>query len=570
MSEPSAAVDRFRVAKTLRDIATLLALSGAPAFKARAYRTGAAALEALSADLGQLVEEGRLEEIPGVGPRLASQIAEIWFTGRSSTLERLASELPPGSLELAGVRGLTVRRLRALYDAFGPLSLGEIMNACAEQRVRKVPGFGAKTEQQMLEAIRNHLTRAVRVLSRDGERLAETLSAYLRASPVFLEVRAAGELRRAFETIGELLLVASVSDATLALEHFARFPSLAEVADSRDRGRLATGLPVRLVTTDLEHFAAELLRHTGPDDHVAEIEARAGALVGSSETELYRRAGVCLVPPEIRDLPGVLDAPPRPLITDQDVRGFVHCHTVYSDGRHTIEEMARAAEKLGAGYITITDHSESAHYAGGLTLDRLERQWDEIARVQEQVSVRVLRGIESDILADGALDYPDHVLERFDVIIASIHSRMRMDEDEMTRRLLRTMRLPLFKIWGHPLARLVLRRPPVACRVEEILDAVAESPAAIEVNGDPHRLDLEPRWIRSARERGIRFVISTDAHSSAQLSYVEHAVRIARRGGLGPSEVLNTAEAEAFAAWVRPTGAQPPRGVDDSVLHSSG
>jgi DNA polymerase (family 10) len=223
--------------------------------------------------------------------------------------------------------------------------------------------------------------------------------------------------------------------------------------------------------------------------------------------------------------------------------------------------MARAAERLGAGYITITDHSQSAHYAGGLTLDELARQWDEIASVQQSVAVRILRGIESDILADGALDYPDSILEQFDVIIASLHGRLRMNEIEMTQRLERMARLPLFKIWGHPLGRILLRRPPVACDLERIFSALQESAAAIEVNGDPHRLDLPPDFIRRARELGIPFVLSTDAHSTRSLAYSRFSVLMARRGGLRAHEVLNTLEADEFARRVRPLGAQATRKV---------
>jgi len=225
---------------------------------------------------------------------------------------------------------------------------------------------------------------------------------------------------------------------------------------------------------------------------------------------------------------------------------------VYSDGGDSIEEMARAAEAMGALYLTITDHSQSAHYARGLSVDRLRAQWDEIARVQERVGIRLLRGTECDILEDGALDYPDAVLEELDVIIASVHARHRMDEAQMTRRIQGAMAHPAFKIWGHARGRLILSRPPFACRMEEILDGMAVARAAIEVNGDPRRLDVEPRFIRAARERGIPLVVSTDAHSVAALGNVRTGVLTARRGWARRGEVLNTLGADAFKAAVRP------------------
>jgi DNA polymerase (family 10) len=263
------------------------------------------------------------------------------------------------------------------------------------------------------------------------------------------------------------------------------------------------------------------------------------------------------IPPELREDAGEIEAAtagalPADLVTAGDLRGFVHCHTVFSDGQHTVEQMARAADALGAEYMTITDHSPAAAYAGGLTVDRLKAQWEEIARVQEKVAVRLLRGTESDILADGSLDYPDAILEQLDVVIASIHRRHRMDASQMTERLVRTMALPCFKIWGHALGRLILSRPPVECRVEEVLDAAAAGRAAVEINGDPRRLDLAPLWLRAARERSIRFVVSTDAHSMDELGNVRYGVAMARRGWVRRDEVLNTRSAGEFARAVAP------------------
>jgi len=263
------------------------------------------------------------------------------------------------------------------------------------------------------------------------------------------------------------------------------------------------------------------------------------------------------VPPELREDAGEIEAAaagrlPDDLVRLEDLRGAVHCHTVWSDGRHTVEEMARAADAMGLRYLTITDHSTSATYAKGLDADRLRRQWDEIAGVQERVRVRLLRGTESDILRDGALDFPDSVLVQLDVIVASIHNRYRMDADEMTRRLVRAMRHPVRKIWGHALGRYVLSRPPFAVHMDEVLDAVAASRAVVEVNGDPHRLDLAPIHIRAARSRGIRFVVSADAHSTGGIRNLRWGIDMARRGWLRKGDVLNTLGADEFAAAVRP------------------
>jgi DNA polymerase (family 10) len=290
-----------------------------------------------------------------------------------------------------------------------------------------------------------------------------------------------------------------------------------------------------------------------------------------SEEALYRALGLAYVPPELREDAGEIEAArdgslPEDLVRLGDVRGLVHCHTTWSDGRATLEEMARGADALGAEYMTVTDHSRTAGYAGGLDVDRLLRQRDELARVQEGVKVRLLHGTESDILEDGALDYPDAVLEQLDVVVASVHSRMRMDEREMTRRLVRCMQLPVFKIWGHALGRLLLARDPFACRVEEVLDALAGGRGAVEVNGDPRRLELEPRWLREATARRIPVVLSVDAHSVKDLGYLANAVAVARRGWVRRGEVLNTLSFEAFRRAVRPVAVArelpaPPSGV---------
>jgi DNA polymerase (family 10) len=277
----------------------------------------------------------------------------------------------------------------------------------------------------------------------------------------------------------------------------------------------------------------------------------------TTEEEIYAELGMQYVPPELRENGGEVEAAlagdlPEDLVEIGDVRGMVHCHTNYSDGKHTIEEMARGADALGMSYLTITDHSPTAFYAGGLKEEQLYRQWEEIDYVQEKVKVKLLRGTESDILANGSLDYPDRILDQLDVIIASIHSRYRMDESQMTERITTAMRQPWFKVWGHALGRLIQHRPPFNCRMEEILDVIAESAAAIEINGDPFRLDMPPEWIREARKRRIKFVISTDAHSVNGMKNLKFGVGIARRGWVTRDEVLNTMEMPLFRVAVKP------------------
>ncbi|WP_437689134.1 PHP domain-containing protein [Sorangium sp. So ce176] len=570
-------LDKLDIARALREMGMLLQIKGENPYRARAYETGADALEELTDDLGELIKARKLTDIRGVGAALAAQIAELYQTGRSEQLEKLRADLPRGVLELSRVPGMTLKRIKALHEALGVGSVEELKQACLTGKVRGVKGFGAKIESSLLEGIHRHETHDERVLLVDALELAAPLLAHMRGCEATGQADLAGGIRRWEETVAELDVVAATDDAAQVVDWFARFPRVAEV-EARDEARCTVrfsgGLRGELLCVPPRYYAAALHHRTGAPAYLSALGALArelgftlderGLLRGSkrlsvkTEEDLYRHLGLPYIAPELREgaedlvAAATRDSGDDELIEEGDIQGMVHCHTVYSDGKNTIEEMALEAEAMGMKYITITDHSPAAHYAGGVGLDRLKQQWDEIARVQERVSVKLLRGTESDILESGSLDYPDAILEQFDVIIASIHSRMKMDADQMTRRLVNAMKQPVFKIWGHALGRLILRREPFACHVEEVLDAVAESRAAVEVNGDPYRLDMQPRWIKEARKRGIRFVISTDAHSTNALHNLRFGVGTARRGGLRRGEVLNALGPAAFKKAVRP------------------
>ncbi|HET9595970.1 MAG TPA: DNA polymerase/3'-5' exonuclease PolX [Anaeromyxobacteraceae bacterium] len=570
-------LDKFGVARALREIGTLLEVKGENPFKVRAYETGARALEDSPEDVGALVAGDRLQELPGVGEALARKIAELHATGTTPILERLRAELPRGILELVRVPDLGPKKIAALHAALGIASLADLEAACRAGRVRGVKGFGEKTEARILENLARLASAEHRVLLADALELGDKLVRHLRGPPVE-RLDLAGSARRMKETVADLDLVASTRDPAAVADRLAAFPSVTEVlarGEAKATVRLATGMQVDLRMVAPEDHAAALHHLTGSKAHhvklrglarergfslseygLARLEGGAPVKV-ESEAALYAALGMAFVPPELREDEGEVEAAltgtlPADLVRAEDVRGMVHCHTLWSDGRATVEEMALAAEALGMEYLTITDHSPSAHYAGGLDADRIRRQWDEIDRVQERVRVKLLKGTESDITEEGGLDFPDAVLERLDVIVASVHSRFKMDEEAMTRRLVRALSLPVFKIWGHALGRLLLERESFACRVEEVLDALARSRGAVEVNGDPHRLELEPRFLRLARQRGIPVVLSVDAHSTAALGYLRYAVGTARRGWVRRADVLNCLPVEEFARTVRP------------------
>lgn len=526
--------DRLWVATKLREIAALLELQGAKPFRARAYQRGAVVVEGLAdPQFESLVTGQRLSELPNIGPALSRVIAELALTGALPLLESLRSEFPQAVVALSELPALSVDRARALHEALHLSSLDELAEACRKGEVRKVFGFGPATERKLLLAIERHREHATKILLHQALPIAEGVARYLRGNAPNANVNVTGQIRRQVEVIDEIaLLVAQENDhSDTALASFASYPMVTQVESrlaDRLTARLADGVRVVVHTVPRESFGLAMMRTTGPIEHVEAIESRAAKCGvdlsrAPSEEALYASLGLAYLPPETRELPdAVTTAHAASIRQDRvrvvevaEIRGAVHCHTTDSDGRDSLEAMARGAAEFGFSYLTITDHSPAAHYANGLDLDRLKRQWDDIERVRELgLGLTLFRGTESDILADGALDYPPAILEQLDVVIASIHARHRLDRHAMTERLVRAMRAPVFKIWGHPLGRLLLRRDPIDCDIEHVLDVAAEEgTVAIEINGDPHRLDLEPRWIRAAKERGLKFVVSSDAHS---------------------------------------------------------
>jgi DNA polymerase (family 10) len=522
MTESSSSPDRERVVAGLRELASYLWLEG-DSFRARAYQRAAEVIENV-ADFERLHREGKLTKLPRIGAGISAAIAQLIETGTTPALDKLRVAWPEAKRKTASGRRKPAKAKDAA--AAGPTGL----------------------------------------LLPEARELAETLALYLARHASERRAQVAGETRRAQEVTQTISVAAATDDTDALREQLRQMPMVLDV-DASDTGatvRLATGMAVEVHAAPTSRWGVTLVRATGSAAHWQKLRARAGErgidldrFEAADEPAVYEALGLPFLPPEVREggdeiESAELGAFDERLVELADVRGAVHCHTTYSDGKNSILEMAEAAVKLGLDYLTITDHSSSAHYAGGLKVDDLRRQWDEIDEVQEKVGIRLLKGTEADILADGALDWPDSVLESFDVVIASVHQRHKLDEDQATQRLVRAMRLPVFKIWGHALGRLVQRREPIACRMEEVLDAIASAPAAIEINGDPHRLDLEPRWARRASERGIRFVLSSDAHSVNGLRAYEYAVSMARRARLRPGEVLNTLPVDSFMRAVKP------------------
>lgn len=553
------------IAAQLREIAIYFELDG-DKHRAMAYDRAAKSVEA-AAGLHRLIEEGRLEELPGIGPSIARVIGDLARRGHTTVLERLRAQWPALIVELAQLPKVGALKARKLHAALQPADLEAVADACRAGRVREIAGFGAVGEQKILRAIEDRRLRGAQQLLVDATDHARSLALHARGCPEATRVEIAGPVRRAVEIVDALVLAVETVAPDAVLDRIAGYALVTSVerGASPAVAHLAGGMRAELWLAPPAHFGWAFVQATGSREHVAGLRARAAdrgldldKLEARDEDRVYHAVALPWLPPEVRDGSDELATAAAgdtfaDLVTEDDLTCAVHCHTTYSDGRHSIAEMAQAAAERGFAGITITDHSANAGYAGGLTAERMRAQHAEIAELAATSPVRILRGTEADILADGTLDVPAELLAELDVVIASVHQRYKLDEDGQTARLVAAMRQPHFKIWGHALGRLVMRRDPIPVRLDEVLDAAAESGrAAIEINGDPYRLDLDPASARKAVARGLRFVLSSDAHSVAGLGAVRWAVAMARRARIRKRDVLNALPIAELADAVRP------------------
>ena len=572
--------DKAAVANALKDLGLYLQIKGESSFKTRAYDIASDRIAGLGDDLAQRVEDKRLTEIDGIGPSIAAKIAELVETGKCETLDKLKAEYPPGILDLLRVPNLGPKKAKILFEQLGVGTLDELEAACKANHVRDIKGFGQQTEEKLLQGI--ELARRTkgtgRQLLADVLPRAEKLLEHVKKAPGVTRASLGGSVRRLRETVADVDIIAAAQDPQPVFDAFVKHPDVREVlgqGDSKASVRLREGdLQVDLRVLPDEDFATALHHFTGSKAHHIKLRSLAidqglklsewgvhrgdEKLTVEDEAELYAMLGMQYVPPELREDWGEIEAAllkklPDRLVERQDIQGNIHSHTTWSDGRASLMEMATAAKAMGLTYYTVTEHSQTAGYAGGLTLDKMKQQWDEIDQVNEQLEgITLLKGIESDILEDGSLDYPDSVLEQLDVVIGSIHQRYSQDEDAMTKRILAAFDNPFFQIWGHPTGRLLNRRDPAPMRMEELLDRAAKKGVAIEINGCPERLDLKAEYVKLALQRGLKLVVSTDAHSVAELhQHLPLALATARKGWTTKTDVLNTRDVRDFLAGLR-------------------
>jgi DNA polymerase (family X) len=579
------------IAAVFNEIADLLEFQGANPFRVRAYRNGGKKISDLSESLAAIAgdESRKLTDIEGIGKDLAEKIGLLLATGTVPMLEELRKEIPAGVVLLARVPGVGPKKAVVLQRELGINSLAELRDACEQQRIRPLKGYGAKTEEAILKGLAVAEEAGARMRWADAHVIAEDLLAHMKQHDAVKQIEMAGSYRRGRETIGDLDILVDASDADAVMSHFGAHPQVAEVVargDTKMTVRLVSGLQVDLRVVPAESFGAALQYFTGSKEHNvvvrgrakqrglkvnewgvfrvgdnAEAEAedkgpRSGEYVaGGTEAEVYAALDLPHFPPEIREARKEFDwaAGKLPkLITLEDILGDLHMHTTATDGQDSIEAMAAAARDRGLQYIAITDHSKRVSMARGLDGDRLRRQWLEVDQVNREMNgIEVLKGIECDILEKGGMDLPDDVLAEADWVIASLHYGQGQPRSQITERILEAIENPHVDMIAHPTGRLINRRDPYDVDLDQVFAAAKKHGKLLELNANPARLDLNDVYLAAAKAHGIPIVINTDAHSTAGLDVMQYGILQARRGGLTAADVANTRTWKEFKKFVK-------------------
>lgn len=568
------------IAKLLSETADLMEISAEDSFRIRSYRTAAAAIEGHPEQLSAMLKDPakKLTDIPGIGKGIAAVVTEIEERGSFERRDEMLGKYPASLLELLSIQGLGPKSIRLLYDAYKVQSIDDLERICREQKLRELPRMGAKLEEKVLRSIASYRQRQGRFLLSFGERAAEELIEYLSAVPGVEKVTPAGSLRRAKETVGDLDLLVTGPGAAEALEKFVVHPRAHEVLGKGPNKASIKfgleGLQVDLRALASESYGAALLYFTGSKEHNIALRSRAqkmgltlneyalarlddnAPVTSATEEEIYGALGLEWIPPELRENSGEIDAAAEhrlpKLVELSHIRGDVHMHTTESDGRATLQEMAEAARERGLDYIAITDHSKSLAMTNGLDEKRAVAFAHQVREMdQRELGLRVFSGLECDIMRDGAMDLADDALAELDWVVGSVHSYMNLDPAEMTDRLLRALECPHLRAIGHPTGRILLHRDPFPFDFEAVAAEAARRNVYLEINASPERLDLSATLIRTAKAKGCKFVISTDAHHPKHLANMSYGVRMARRGWLEPGDILNTRSADEFAKAIR-------------------
>ena len=580
-------MENVEIAERLGEVADLLEIQGANPFRVRAYRNAVRTIQGLTRSLAEMVEEGEdLTELSGIGEDISGYIEEMVQTGELELLLELHEEVPPTVADLLDLEGIGPKKARKLWEELDIETVDDLEDALEEGEVVELEGFGEKTARKMRQAIEDFRKHRERFRLGDADRWVEPLLEYMEEAPGVEELDVAGSYRRRKETVGDIDLLVVCDEAGPVMEHFTSYDlveRVIEAGETRGSVVLRPGLQVDLRILPEESYGAALQYFTGSLEHNVKLRKRAlddglrvseygvfeipegtdpdemepgegERVAGETEDGVYEALGLVWIPPELREDRGEIEAAGEDDLPDlvelSDVRGDLQMHSTWSDGKNTIETMARACQERGYEYMAITDHSRRVSVAGGLDEDELEEQWREIDGIEEDLEIEILRSLEVDILKDGSLDLDDEHLERLDLVLVSVHSYMDLDAEEQTERIVTAISHPAVHVLAHPTGRRINEREPYDLDVEAVLEAAREHDVAVELNANPERLDLNDRHVFRARELGVPVVISTDAHSTDNLRYMEYGVAQARRGWLEPDDVLNTRSLPELESWL--------------------
>jgi DNA polymerase (family 10) len=551
------------VPQILEEIGTLLEIKGENPFKSRAYYNAAKTLSGID-DLDGIIKEKKLKEIKGIGEAIAGKIEEYVETGRMAYFEELKQAVPESLLELLQIPNLGPKKIKVLFDDLSITNVGELEYACKENRLVSLPGFGEKTQEKILRGIEFVKRHKGEYLVGDVYPLAYGIKEKLQTAAKGSSVEVCGSIRRRKEIVRDIDILVGGGDAQSITSFFTSLPEVEEVlvsGETKTSCRLKSGIEADLRIVNKEEFPYALMYFTGSKEHNVRLRGIAkkkgfklneyGLFDGEnliklkSEDEIYHMLDLAAIVPELREDTGEIEAAVRgelPLLIEMsDIQGTFHVHTEFSDGIDSIEKMVQAAKHLGFTYIGISDHSKSAYYAGGLKVEDLYRQWEIIDTLNAQeTDFYIFKGIESDILPDGSLDYDEAILECFDFVIGSIHSSFHLKRDEQEARIIKAMNNPCMTILGHPTGRLLLSRDGYDIDMRTIIDAAAHTGTIIELNASPYRLDIDWRYMKYAKEKGVMISINPDAHVAAGLAEIFYGVGIARKGWQEKKDILNT------------------------------
>jgi DNA polymerase (family 10) len=580
-------MENKKIAVILRHTAQLLEIDGAIIGRYRSYDRAAELIESLHESIAQLVETPeKLAELPGIGDRMVEHLTEIVKTGDYSLRKKLLKKYPETILDLLKLQSLGAKKVAFLWSTFQAGTVADVEKLAKEGKLRDLAGFGEKSEQNILKAVEVFKKSTGRFLINVAEHAAEAITEHImRAGKAVESVTPSGSLRRGKETVGDLDLLLTLAagytkqkDVDALAEHILKFPGIDQTlahGENKVSFTLTNGLQVDVRLLEKENFGAALLYFTGSKEHNVALRGRANDMgytlneyqlatlkgekrvAGRTEEEIYAKLKLEFIPPELRENTGEIPAAEKnklPVLVElRDIKGDLQMHTKASDGKNTIEEMAEAARALGHEYIAITDHSKAVTVANGLNETRMQAHIKNLRAANAKgLGIRVLVGSEVDILKGGSLDYSDEILAQLDVVVCSIHSYFNLDRTAMTERMLAAIENPYTQIIAHPTGRLLLRRDPIDYDMEKVLNACAKHGVAMECNSYPDRLDLKDVYLRMCKERGLKVVISTDSHSTANLSFIRHGVTMARRGWLEKKDVINTLPVDEFLTALRP------------------